>query len=165
MNFNDINFYILFSIVVGIMVLSFRAFDWNNQRKILKKAADSGMPLQREHVSMRRVWTYVLLLGSAVGLILMMDEVVVTKIALASVFMMLLISEIIGAYTSYALFVNDREFLYGSDLMRFKTIRSFKPRNKRNVEIHGLNGTMILVPKDIATRIQAKKDAKKQRSE
>jgi hypothetical protein len=80
---------------------------------------------------------------------------------LAVVFGMLLLSEIIGMYTSYALFTNDREFMYGTEMMRFKGIRAFKPRNKKNMEIHGMNGVVILVPTTIATLIKAKKEGKK----
>jgi hypothetical protein len=107
------------------------------------------------------VWLYVGLLLIAMVMIVLMNETTLTKIMLAIVFGMLLASEIIGMFTSYALFTNEREFMYGTDIMRFKNIRTFKAKNKRNVEILGLNGVNLIVPTKIANHIKAKKEAKK----
>ncbi len=155
------NWYALLATAIGVLVLGMRGFEWNNQRKILKKASESGNPLKREKVRTDRVWVYVGLLSIAMVMIFFMQETIFTKVMLAVVFGMLLASEIVGMYTSYALFINEREFMYGTEIMRFKGIRTFKPRNKKNMEIHGMNGTIILVPNAIATFIKAKKEAKK----
>lgn len=157
----QLNLYALLASTIGLLVLGMRGFEWNNQRKILKKASDGGNPLKREKVRTDRVWVYVGLLSIAMVMIYFMQETWITKVALAVVFGMLLASEIIGMYTSYALFTNEREFMYGTDMMRFKGIRTFKPRNKKNMEIHGMNGTVILVPTAIANVIKAKKESKK----
>ena len=157
----QLNYYALLASAIGILVLGMRGFEWYNQRKILKKASDSGHPLSRQKISTNRVWIYVGLLSVAMIMIFYMQETLLTKVMLAIVFGMLLLSEIIGMYTSYALFTNDREFMYGTDMMRFKGIRTFKPRNKKNMEIHGMNGVVILVPIAIATLIKARKEEKK----
>ena len=155
------NYYTIIAGAIGVLVLGMRGYEWYNQTKVLKKASAAGNPLTREKVRTDRVWVYIGLLVLAMVMIIFMKETVPNKFALASVFLMLLASEIIGMFTSYALFVNDREFMYGTEIMKFKGIRTFKPRNKKNMEIHGMNGVMILVPTAIATRIKAKKEAMK----
>jgi hypothetical protein len=155
------NYYTIIAGAIGVLVLGMRGYEWYNQTKVLKKASDGGNPLKREKVRTDRVWVYVGLLVLAMLMIVFMKETVPNKIALASVFLMLLASEIIGMFTSYALYTNDREFMYGTEIMKFKGIRAFKPRNKKNMEIHGMNGAMILVPTAIANLIKAKKEAKK----
>ncbi|TFG81734.1 MAG: hypothetical protein E4G74_03725 [Erysipelotrichales bacterium] len=159
------NYYALFAGAIGLLVLGMRTFEWLNQRKILKNAAANGNPLKREKVRTDRVWIYIGLLLIAIVMIYFMDELLVTKISLAVVFTMLLASEIIGMYTSYALYTNEREFMYGTEMMRFKGIRTFKPKNKKNVEIHGMNGTIIVVPTKIANVIKMKKEGKKKQAE
>jgi hypothetical protein len=155
------NYYTIIAGAVGVLVLGMRGYEWNNQRKVLNKAKAGGNPLVREKVRTDRVWVYVALLVLAMLMIVFMQETLINKIALGAVFIMLLVSEIIGMFTSYALFTNEREFMYGTEVMKFKGIRTFKPRNKKNMEIHGMNGVVILVPTAIATLIKAKKEAKK----
>jgi hypothetical protein len=157
----QLNYFALLAGAIGVLVLFMRGFEWNKQRKILKKALEDEHPLTREKVRTDRVWLYVGLLLIAMVMIVLMNETTLTKIMLAIVFGMLLASEIIGMFTSYALFTNEREFMYGTDIMRFKNIRTFKAKNKRNVEILGLNGVNLIVPTKIANHIKTKKEAKK----
>lgn len=151
----------IFAGAIGALVLGMRIFEWNNQRKILAKAAEAGHPLKREKVSIKRVWIYVGLLGFALVMIFFMEEELLTKVALGILFALMLMSEIIGMYTSYALYANEREFMYGTEVLRYKSIRTMKPKNKKNMEIHGMNGVVITVPNAIADVIKAKKDVKK----
>jgi len=155
------NYYTIIAGAVGVLVLGMRGYEWFTQTKVLKKASESGNPLKREKVRTDRVWVYIALLLLAMLMIVFMQETFINKVALAVVFIMLLASEIIGMFTSYALYTNNREFMYGTEIMKFKGIRAFKPRNKKNMEIHGMNGVMILVPTALATLIKAKKEAKK----
>ena len=98
----------IFAGAIGALVLGMRIFEWNNQRKILVKAAEAGHPLKREKVSTKRVWIYVGLLGFALVMIFFMEEELLTKVALGILFALMLMSEIIGMYTSYALYANER---------------------------------------------------------
>ena len=95
-----------------------------------------------------------------------MEGSLLERVLMAVVFSILVISEAANAWMSSKLYASDKEFLFGQAYDRYRSIKTYKPKGKRNTYIVTLKNEEYLVPNHIAELIQQKvkeiKNSKKQ---
>ena len=81
---------------------------------------------------------------------------ILERVSMSVVFSILVLSEAANAWMNSKLFSTDKEFLFGMAYDRYRSIKSYKPKGKRNTFIVTLKGEEYLVPNRVAEIIQQK---------
>lgn len=81
---------------------------------------------------------------------------ILERVSMSVVFSILVLSEAANAWMNSKLFSTDKEFLFGMAYDRYRSIKTYKPKGKRNTFIVTLKGEEYLVPNRVAEIIQQK---------
>ena len=75
---------------------------------------------------------------------------------MAVIFSVLCLSEATSAWMNGRLFSSDKEFMFGTAYDRYRSIKTYKAKGKRNTIIVTLKGEEFTVPNKVAELIQNK---------
>lgn len=153
--------YVAVAGIIGLLVFALRAKEFYTQRKIIMRFKEEGNPFEFKSFAGKRFYIYAGMVALITIMIILMDDTILTKLGLVVTFSFLLGGEMFNTFTMYRVYFTHREFLYGTDVMRYKTIRSFKEKSKRYMDIVGLNGVTLVLPKDAAEFVRSKSKEKK----
>lgn len=78
------------------------------------------------------------------------------RISMAIIFAILCLSEAASSWINGRLFSSDKEFLFGQSYDRYRSIKTYKAKGKRNTIIVSLKGDEYIVPNKISELIQNK---------
>ncbi len=78
------------------------------------------------------------------------------RILMAVIFTILVLSEAANAWMSSKFYSSEKEFLFGQAYDRYRSIKTYKPKGKRNTFIVTLKGEEYLVPNHISELVQHK---------
>jgi len=78
------------------------------------------------------------------------------RISMSVIFAVLCISEAFSAWMNSRMFSSDKEFLYGIVYDRYRSIKTYKPKGKRNTIILTLKNDEYIVPNHVAELVQNK---------
>jgi hypothetical protein len=78
------------------------------------------------------------------------------RISMAVIFAILCLSEAASAWMNSRLFSSDKEFLFGPAYDRYRSIKTYKAKGKRNTIIVTLKGAEYIVPNPVSELIQSK---------
>lgn len=81
---------------------------------------------------------------------------ILERVSMSVMFSILVLSEAANAWMNSKLFSTDKEFLFGMAYDRYRSIKTYKPKGKRNTFIVTLKGEEYLVPNRVAEIIQQK---------
>ncbi len=78
------------------------------------------------------------------------------RVSMAVIFSVLCLSEATSAWMNGRLFSSDKEFMFGTAYDRYRSIKTYKAKGKRNTIIVTLKGEEFTVPNKVAELIQNK---------
>ena len=89
------------------------------------------------------------------------DGELLERLSMAVIFTILVLAESFSAWMNATLYSSDREFLFGLVNDRYRSIKTYKAKGKRNTIIVTLKNEELVVPNPIADLIKTKqKDIK-----
>lgn len=96
---------------------------------------------------------------------LFLGTTLIERLMMAFVFTTLILTELLNAMMTSHLYASSKSFLYGVEIQKIRSIKSFEAKGKQTMKILFLNKTDMTLPKAYALSLQnylkSLKDAKK----
>jgi len=84
------------------------------------------------------------------------ESSITERISMSIIFAVLCISEAFSAWMNSRMFSSDKEFLFGMVYDRYRSIKTYKAKGKRNTIIITLKNDEYVVPNNVSELIQSK---------
>ena len=150
------------SIVIGGFLAFVRFKDYRKHQELIAKTEEEGDKL----VSTVKLKANKALYGLLAALAIFMGIAYVVgdlyeNIALTVILLVLIGSEWLNYQCTNTLYLYERRFVYNIAAIRYKSIRTITPKNKRASTVLTLTGESTLIPVEAANAITELRNAKK----
>lgn len=151
--------------VMTVFITYMRVNDYLKHKALLKEVRDRGVELEIIHQDKRLMSIYAGMTVFVLVMSMLLEGELMEKIAMAVTFSVLIGTEIVSAWMNSRVYASSKEFIYGTITERFRSLKTFTPKGKRQTVITTLSKAVYTVPNNVAAAIQAKiasqKNAKK----
>lgn len=152
----DINWVLIgVTAALSVFITVMRVNEFRKHTRLLAEVKAKGADLEvvYQDKSLMAVYTGMTLLVLFISFFLQGETV--EKAAMSLVFVMLIGSEVVSAWIHSKLYAGPREFVYGEIHERYRSLKSFTPKGKRQVIVSTLNKDTHTLPKAVADALQA----------
>jgi len=141
-------------LTVFIIVIRFsEVIKYRKDVRVFKEKNKDVVVLYHEK---RNVYLFLALAIVVFVVSLVMEGELLERVSMSVVFAVLVLSEAANAWMGSKLYSSDKEFLYGQAYDRYRSIKTYKAKGKRNTYIVTLKNEEYLVPNHIAELVQNK---------
>lgn len=144
-----------------LFILFVRGTEFFSHRKLLKEINSKGEALEISYQNFNSLYAYAIMAVVVFVASMFMGGDLFERIVMSIIFVLLIGSEVLSAYVNARLYTNTKEYLYGINHDRYRSIKSYEAKGKRSTYILKLNKEKSLVPNEVAEVLKATIEAHK----
>lgn len=145
---------IALSLVLSLILIGLRAYDYYRQNKLIKEITAKEGPLKKIAFSNRLLVAYAVIIVLVISTLAVSNPNILESLVLVLVFGFIIGAEYINTLIQNSIFYSDKSFIYGQNVYKFRSIRTINLKNKRYKNVSFLDKRELVVKLNIAEQIE-----------
>ncbi len=166
--FNNLDFNWLLlgiTLILTAFITFVRVQDYRNHQKMVAEFIDKEKDVQVILEDKQAMYIYLAMAAIIFVVAFIAGTSLLERVTMAIVFTVLILTELLNALMNAKLYASSRAFLYGVETQKYRSIKKYEAKGKRNTKLLLLNKTEMVLPNAYAEALKAHiksiKDAKK----